>query len=309
MHKDGSLVVPLKQLGSSFLCPLCGKRLDTMYRVKAYIGNFQLSIGECSACQLAIQAPMPSVQGQRDYINWRFSSTDPLDSYITDFVGKKIICRNRLKWLNNFNKPNNRLLDIGAGNGTFCSSAIDFGYDVCGTELSAKAISQAKRFYGLNLFFGDIHQLPYYPSYGLVTLWDVIEHLPDPLGMLQEAFARITPNGLIVINTGNYNSISRLERKSSWPQYLFDHLFYFSPKSIEILVRRAGFSNFQIHRLPQLEFASSIKHRARRVFLNPTNAIRQLRKIIITKFRERKRIQRGSEFWDLNELLVTARKT
>ena len=309
-------MLPIKQLSKTFSCPLCGKGLDRMYRVKAYIGNFQLSIGECSACELAIQMPRPSIQEQRDYMNWRYSSTDPLDGYITDVASKLEICRNRLKWLSTFECPNNRLLDIGAGNGAFCSSAINFGYEVCGTELCVKAVRKAKKLFGLNLFFGDIKSLPNHPLYGLVTLWDVIEHLRDPLDMLKAAFARLTQNGLIVIHTGNYKSQSRLELGSSWPLYLFDHLFYFSPKSIEMLVRRAGFSDFQIHRLPRfqihrlplLESAISIKHKVMRMLLNPADGLQQVRKGILTEFRKKKHIHKESEFWDLDELLVTARK-
>ena len=304
-------MLPIKQLGKTFSCPLCGKGLDRMYRVKAYIGNFQLSIRECLNCELAIQIPRPSIQEQRDYMNWRYSSTDPLDGYITDVASKLEICRHRLKWISTFKRPNNRLLDIGAGNGAFCSSAVQFGYQVCGTELCAKAVSQARKLFGLNLFFGDIKSLPNHPLYGLVTLWDVIEHLRDPLVMLQEAFARMTQHGLIVIHTGNYSSQNRLEQGSSWPLYLFDHLFYFSPKSIEILVRRAGFSDFQIHRLPPLEstiMRAIIKRKAMRMLLNPVNGLQWVRKRVITEFRKKRCIHNESDFWDFDELLVTARK-
>ena len=284
-------------------CPLCGMRVKSVYHVRARIGDYDLSIGKCSECRLALQTPQPSQQESIDYMNWRYSSTDPQDRYITDAEGKKRICRDRLRWLSSFSLPNKRLLDIGAGNGAFCSTAMEFGYEVTGTETSRQAVKRAKEMFGVQLIYGDIDSIPRNPQFGIVTMWDVIEHLRDPLKMLTEARARMVEGGLIIIATGNYESLSRLAMRERWGQYLFDHMFYFSPSSLEKLVHRAGFSCFQLHQLPSSESILSIKLKGILVLRHPRVVFKRIRQQLAVA--EAK--IRWPEYRKLDLLLVTAR--
>ncbi len=292
----------------SISCPLCGRQIANTYHVDAHIGGFRLSIGECRACDVAFQVSAPSMQESRDYMNWRYSSTDRLDDYITDIARKKKVCDGRLEWLKAFRKPNNRALDIGAGNGTFCSSAIEFGYQVCGTELSSEAARQAKELYELDLMFGDIVLVSKLQKFGLVTMWDVIEHLRDPVDMLKEVFTRTEMDGLLVILTGNYNSNYRLRLGSNWPFYLLDHQFYFTPKSLKNIVEQAGFSNFQIHRLPHSESVPTL-NKVLQIILSKRSGLQRIRSYVIAELKGIGYSRNPSPLWALDELLVTARKS
>ena len=290
------------------LCPLCGKPVMSLYHVRAHIGGHPLSIGECSECRLAFHTCQPSKQESIDYINWRWSSTDSQDRYVTDIESKIMTCRDRLRWLDSFSLPNKRLLDIGAGNGVFCYTAKEFGYEVTGTETSSQAVKRAKELFGVVLIYGDIDSITPNPQFGIFTMWDVIEHLRDPLKMLKEARARTMEGGVIVIETGNYESFTRLEMKERWPLYLFDHMFYFSPSSLEKIVYSAGFSDFQ---LLSREIPRCAGERAIYALQNPkavlkfllTNILHQPE--VITRALGRKR---WPKHWNLPLLIATAKK-
>lgn len=271
------------------------------------IGEYPLSIGECSECNLAFRTSQPPIQESIDYMNWRWSSTNHQDRYITDIEGKISFCTKRLRWLDSISLPNNRLLDIGAGNGAFCYTAKNFGYEVTGTEISSQAVKRAKELFNVQLLLGDIDILPRYQKFGIVTMWDVIEHLRSPLKMLEQVRDLMVDGGIIIIETGNYESINRLAMKANWGLYLFDHMFYFSPNSLKEVLHLAGFSDFKICQIPSENLISSAR-RMRNIIKNPILIIRFLlmkvrHQIAITEAKKK-----WPRHWDLNMLLVSARK-
>ncbi len=228
-------------------CPLCGEEFDRNIRLKAYLGDYPLSIWECPECRLAFQSPQPTAQQSIDYMNWRYSSTDPRDVYITDRAGKLRICEDRLRWLREFSVPNKRILDVGSGNGAFVRASLDAGYDAVGFDFCPEAVSLAKRMFNVDTVQGSIDSVPDTPGYGVATLWDVIEHVSDPAATLRGVHARMKANGLLVIETCNWASPYRLRAGNAWSYYLYNHLYYFSPKSLRMLLIRSGFTDFCLH--------------------------------------------------------------
>ena len=79
-------------------------------------------------------------------------------------------------------------------------------------------------------------------SFDLVTLWDVIEHVPDPQALLREARAMLKPDGVLILETQNIDSgFARLLGKR-WQHFKHEeHLFHFSPRTIGPLLAQAGF--------------------------------------------------------------------
>ena len=75
-------------------------------------------------------------------------------------------------------------------------------------------------------------------------MWDVIEHLRDPVEVIREIGEHLKADGLIFIETGNFENWKRIVAKDKWGLYLFDHQFYFSPSSLKRVLQRAGFDGF-----------------------------------------------------------------
>jgi SAM-dependent methyltransferase len=166
-------------------------------------------------------------------------------------------------------KSSGRVLDVGAGIGTFLHLVECTGqWSVAGTETSDKGIRLAEEMYGLKLQRGQLEdlQLPE-RSFDLVTFWHVLEHLPDPMRTLREARRLLAPGGVLVLAVPNDSLTSRLpyavaRDAASWllsrirrdgayfstVRMMFGppapgkeiHLSHFSRHSLVTAVRRAG---------------------------------------------------------------------
>ncbi len=231
-------------------CPVCDRPVAPARRVRARIGGAEISIGECKGCRIALQTPRVTVEGSRAYMDSRWASTDPNDAYVTDTAGKLAMARHRVRWLNSLGAPSRKILDFGAGNGAFCAACVEAGWECVGIELSRSAIEAARRSYGVDLYGGTLEERPAEAPFGAAVMWDVIEHLRDPLAVLRQIYGRLAPGGVLVVETGNYESASRLGEGDRWGLYLYDHMYYFSPASLGALLERAGFREFRLCRIP-----------------------------------------------------------
>jgi hypothetical protein len=87
-------------------------------------------------------------------------------------------------------------------------------------------------------------------------MWDVVEHLRDPVAVLHLLRDRLGEDGVLFIETANYENWRRIVEGDRWGLYLFDHHFYFTPHSLESATERAGFSAFSVldvhHSAPSL---------------------------------------------------------
>ncbi|GLB52916.1 methyltransferase [Neptunitalea chrysea] len=145
----------------------------------------------------------------------------------------------KVKLIYSFKTKEKELLDIGAGTGDFLKQAQSMGWSVCGVEPNASAIENAKK-KGIDLY-STLEVLPQ-KKYDVITLWHVLEHLPN----LDEQIAKITyllkPEGVIVIAVPNYNSYDANYYKEFWAAYdVPRHLWHFSKTSINKLFSKHAF--------------------------------------------------------------------
>lgn len=113
------------------------------------------------------------------------------------------------------------LLDIGCGTGEFCHEAGKLGWKTVGVELTEEAALVARTRSGLTVMSGDIMRGEMFQpsSFDVVTLWGVLEHVPDPDGLLKACRGLLRPNGLILLETPNalalFRFVGRLLLKAS----------------------------------------------------------------------------------------------
>ncbi len=146
--------------------------------------------------------------------------------------------------------PGARVLDIGAAGGSFLAVARKRGYQPDGCEPSAWMCGFAKDHYGLDLHPGTLFDLPLAEgSVDLLTLWDVLEHTPDPRAVLDRAGSLLAPGGLLVLTYPDYGSLAARLLGAKWPFLLTVHLFYFNRQTMGELLKRAGFAplSFRAH--------------------------------------------------------------
>lgn len=133
-----------------------------------------------------------------------------------------------------------RLLDVGAHVGVFVEVAQGRGWQASGLEPSRWAVEQGcKR--GLDMIQGTLREAELDgASYDAVTMWDVVEHLVDPMADIREAARLLKPGGVFCAHTINVDSAFARVMGKRWPWLVEMHNFFFSPRTLGAMVEHAG---------------------------------------------------------------------
>ncbi|MBI5047561.1 MAG: class I SAM-dependent methyltransferase [Deltaproteobacteria bacterium] len=139
-----------------------------------------------------------------------------------------------------------KILDIGCGYGFFLSRMKAKGWQVYGIDVSETAVSYASG-HGLDVALGTLDNVKYEDkSFDVVTLFYVLEHLPDPLKAIQEIRRILNPNGLLLLRVPHTTPIVRILSLLGIKNNLYDppfHLNDFSNVAIKGILKMAGFHN------------------------------------------------------------------
>ncbi|WP_438710628.1 class I SAM-dependent methyltransferase [Aquimarina muelleri] len=173
-----------------------------------------------------------------DYI----SHTDAKRSFFEKLyhIVKVYSLNKKVKLISKLNSKSKLVLDIGAGTGDFLNTAKNKGWKVEGVEPNKQAKELAKQ-KGINLHFTttDFES----QSFDVITMWHVLEHIPDVENQIKELKRLIKPNGYVIIAVPNFKSYDALHYKSFWAAYdVPRHLWHFSKTSIQKLFKEEGFS-------------------------------------------------------------------
>lgn len=161
--------------------------------------------------------------------------------------------QDNLRRLQRFRKSGS-LLDVGCSTGLFLAAARASGWTVRGVEYSADAAQQARQNYGLDVITGALDaRVLQGQQFDVITLWDVLEHVPSPAATLQEVRELLKPDGLLLIKTPNVDgwfprlSLKLAGRLGFWrhPEPP-GHLFQFSEATLKACVTQAGMQAVQV---------------------------------------------------------------
>ena len=136
-----------------------------------------------------------------------------------------------------------RLLDVGCASGMFLRAAADKGWDVVGLEPSRSFFESARQnLNGSGQVFCTVLQNAPLPtrSFDVITLWDVLEHVTDPVAFLRSCESLLKPGGLLFVNVPDLSSIQARLFGARWPLLLQEHLNYFTPESLSRCAVSAG---------------------------------------------------------------------
>jgi SAM-dependent methyltransferase len=166
---------------------------------------------------------------------------DPL--YVEEREGRVLTFEHHLKPLEAFTGPpaQRPLLDVGAYTGVFVDIAGRHGWGAWGVEPSKWAVEHAQA-QGLRMKLGTLESADFPEhTFSVVTMWDVIEHVTDPLNTLKAAGRVLQPGGLLVVHTMDIDSLFARLMGKRWPWFMEMHLFYFSRRTMAAMLEKAGF--------------------------------------------------------------------
>jgi len=146
-------------------------------------------------------------------------------------------------------RPEGRLLDIGSATGIFVKLAKDAGYKAYGVEPSFWMCKIAKESYNVTILPGPLESIEFKDSaFDIITMWDVLEHVCNPMDTLKEVKRILKPGGFLVINYPRIDDpLAKLFGKHWW-FLLSVHLFYFTPKTLSAYTEQLGLKKI-LHRM------------------------------------------------------------
>ncbi len=136
-----------------------------------------------------------------------------------------------------------RLLEVGCGEGFFLTFALQRGWEGYGLDTSPEAIQAAKKRLSDRVAASTLLDASYQSdSFDVVSLFEVLEHLPDLMGHLREIRRVLKPGGWVCLSVPNFASLERRIFGKWWvgldaPR----HLQQFTPKSLRFVLEAAEF--------------------------------------------------------------------
>jgi SAM-dependent methyltransferase len=237
------------------LCAVCGSS-DTsqLFTLPDYLldrKDVQATFVRCQSCGLVYQNPRPTPDEMSQHYPPEYESySTPDDTGNASWLLQQAIqlgLRKRGRFITR-HKQSGRLLDIGCATGFFLNGMRAQGqWDLYGVEISPYAARVAQEKYGLNVRIGTLEDAAFPDNFfDVVTLWDVLEHLHEPVKSLQEIHRVLKPDGLLVFRVPNLASLDARLFGPFWagldpPR----HLYVFSPRTVETLLHKTGFSSLE----------------------------------------------------------------
>lgn len=260
-------------------CLLCGKPQRLLYpsnvpRGKAIHSDevactsSHLSLHDdiylCDACGLARSAPTVD----SDELAELYGAVEDPDYWVSE-EERRASFREALEAIERYRLPGEagrRVLEIGSAVGLFLEEARQRGWEATGIEPSRWASEQARR-RGLEIYTGTLED--YHPTgktFDAVALWDVLEHLTDPVAALRRIRELLAPGGLVALTTVNIAGAGARIFRGRWPWLMRMHLHYFTPQSLRELLRREGFETLRLTTQPKVLKLGYVLERARGLF-------------------------------------------
>lgn len=159
----------------------------------------ECNLCRCDACGYVFDSPRPNQQE----ISAFYSREGKYNSWLSDAAARDALWKRRLKKLLRHHAQGN-LLDVGTGIGQFLHHARTCFAEVAGTEISESAVRIARERYGLEIQQGRIEELRIPDAcFDNVTLFHVLEHVPDPAKLMRRCHQLLRPGGIVVIAVPN----------------------------------------------------------------------------------------------------------
>lgn len=200
-------------------------------------------IVRCRRCGLRYSSP----RGEESEIEENYREVkDHL--YEQELAGRMRTFARNLRHLARHKEPG-VLLDVGCSVGAFLYLAREKGWRAYGIEPSEWCVSKAKELYGLRIKRGTYKDIPQLGvRFDAITMWDVLEHLDDPLQALLNCGQALKEDGVLAFSTMDAGSLYARLCGKRWPWLMKMHIYYFDRAAIRAYLAMAGFEALSITR-------------------------------------------------------------
>jgi 2-polyprenyl-3-methyl-5-hydroxy-6-metoxy-1,4-benzoquinol methylase len=232
-------------------CPACGS-----HAFKPFLNCIDHSISKelfnlitCDSCSLVITSPRPDDAAlEKYYLSQSYISHTSKSTSLIDFLylaSRKFTLRKKVKLISKYSGPTKSILDYGCGTGHFLQACKSDSWIISGIEPSDLARTKASELLQTQVKKSIGEQTK---KFEVITLWHVLEHIPEPDKIIEELKSRLTENGTIFIAVPNTKCYDAEKYKSTWAAYdVPRHLWHFNPGNMQALLSRLKMKITAIH--------------------------------------------------------------
>ena len=228
-------------------CPICGNNTFKPFLVceDHLVSNQNFTIQQCQKCGFRLTNPRPGADSISSYYkSEQYVSHNDESSGLVNIVYRLVrnyTLRSKLNLINEVNKGTGRILDIGCGTGAFLESCRVGEWHVTGMEPDADARLIATKKLQADIKPG-INELAGEEPFDVITLWHVLEHIPNLNETIPKLNKLLADGGTLLIAVPNSDSYDAQYFKQYWAAYdVPRHLHHFTPSSIELLFKEHDF--------------------------------------------------------------------
>jgi SAM-dependent methyltransferase len=217
-------------------CPVCGasggRPVYPEARDPITLDSFRVAV--CSACGIAYTTPRPSSLDHyypQRYRGYGWLVTRVLSALYTIRVSRWA----RLK------PAGGSVLEVGCGPGLMLAALHRRGWRVLGIERNEAVAETAHRAFGIEIVATPVEALPEQARFDLIIMFQVLEHIGEPVELLRECAKRLAPGGRLITNVPNFSSWQSRFAGSKWLHLdVPRHLVHFTPETLAATLERAG---------------------------------------------------------------------
>lgn len=238
MHSPNTLL-------DSVHCPLCPQSEVHVWREAPdrYHGRTKIhQLARCGSCSLVwlLDPPPPSEMGEHYGADYDKCIGDAGDDSPERWQGRR---RTLAQY-----KTGGDILDLGCSSGSFLASLKGTAWKLHGVEFSPAAAQAAQQRCGADVFVGDVLDAPFQPeSFDAITCFDVLEHVYQPLLVLEKVRQWLKPGGIFYVLVPNIDSAEARIFQSYWYGLeLPRHLTHFSPQALGTMAKMAGLGELSL---------------------------------------------------------------
>jgi 2-polyprenyl-3-methyl-5-hydroxy-6-metoxy-1,4-benzoquinol methylase len=204
---------------------------------------------QCENCGLVFVGARPderelyALYGETYFHNDQSGEVGYTD-YIADEANIRQTAQRRLAFVERYTRGRGRMLDVGCAMGFIMDEAHRRGWQVEGLDVSSYAVEYVRQRFGHTAYHNTVLDAPLSAaSYDLITMYDVIEHVPDPKANMQRINELLKPGGIYELATPDVSSIPARLAGKRWIGYKMseEHVYYFSVETLRRMLEETGF--------------------------------------------------------------------
>lgn len=243
-------------------CPACG---GSAAREAGEAAGFRMR--SCNTCRTLFTATLPAPAEAADYETYYHEGNLEVPEFVHGRLAELVASFEGYR-------STNRWLDVGCGAGTLMQAAKASGWEVVGTEV-AGPVSDALRAKGLDVVVGELDELDLpAAAFDVVSLVEVVEHVPDVRAILAGAGRLIRPGGAMYVTTPHARGMSARVLGMGWSVVAPpEHLQLLSRRGLRTAMESAGLEvrALRTHAVNPVELLGAVRFRSKPV--EPTSRV------------------------------------